>query len=334
MKRLIFLAIIVVLLAVPPCRADDPPGIPGGVSYQSVLPLYADDSKAPLDVHQIANDKFQGGRWGKLTYAGKDGEKVPALIYLPEIASKSHPVPCLLLMHGLGGNKEMMTPLAQLLAGYGYASFMIDEAGQGERSASGTNIFPTFTSEQDLTKALVTDGVATVVDMRRGIDYLQSRHDIEKDKIGLIGFSLGALEGTILAGVDDRVKAVALVSGGGGLGKILTEQAQDNQSLGGHYAPILQGATSDQLEAQLGPVEPLIFAPHIAPRPLIMEHGKKDVVIAPDDAQALFDAASQPKQIVWFPDAGHIPPPLDLYPSLSVFLLKYLPPPAQAASKP
>jgi cephalosporin-C deacetylase-like acetyl esterase len=311
-------ATIAALLALPSCQAQQTP-------YQQYLPLYADDPAAPLGVRQEGTGKFQGGRWGKITYAGKGAEKVPALIYLPDTASAKHPAPCLILLHGLGGNKEMMTPLAQFLAGAGYASFMIDEAGQGERNSAGANVFPTFTSEQDMTKSLVDDGVATVVDLRRGIDYLQSRPDIAKDKIGLIGFSLGALEGAILGGVDDRVKAVALVSGGGNLGEIIADQAKNNQSLGGHYAALLAGTTADQLEDQLAPVDPLNFVGHIAPRPLLMEHGRNDVIIPPANAQALYDDAGQPKQIVWFADAGHMPPPLELYPALSLFLSKYLP---------
>lgn len=313
----ILAAAIAAFLLVPSCRAQDP--------YQQYLPLYADDSTVPLDVQMQGSGTFQGGHWEKFTYAGKGAERVPALIYIPDTATKAHPAPCLILLHGLGGNKEMMAPLAQFLASAGYASFMIDEAGQGQRSATGGNVYPTFASEQDLTKSLVDDGVATVVDLRRGIDYLQGRPDIASGKIGLIGFSLGALEGTILAGVDNRVKAVALVSGGGNLGEILEDQAKDNQSLGGHYAALLAGTTAGELEEQLAPVEPLTFAPHIAPHPLLMEHGRQDVVIPPANAQALYDAAGQPKQIVWFPDAGHIPPLLDLYSPLSLFLTQYLP---------
>lgn len=319
MKIVILIATaLAVFLVLPSCQAQ-------GSAYQKYLPLYADDPSSPLDVQKIDTGTFQGGRWGKITYAGKGGEKVPALIYLPDTASAKHPAPCLILLHGLGGNKEMMTPLAQFLAGAGYASFMIDEAGQGERNPAGANVFPIFTSEQDMTKSLVEDGIATVVDLRRGIDYLQSRPDIAKDKIGLIGFSLGALEGTILAGVDDRVSAVALVSGGGDLGQILAQQAASNQSLGGHYTALLSGTSAGELEDQLAPVEPLNFVGHISPRPLLMEHGKLDNIIPPANAQALYDAAGQPKQIVWFPDAGHIPPPLELYPALNLFLGKYLP---------
>lgn len=314
----LFAAVAIALLATPSCRAQES-------AYQKYLPLYADNSRAPLDVQREGTGAFQGGRWGKFSYAGKDGERVPALIYIPSTATKAHPAPCLILLHGLGGNKEMMTPIAQFMAGAGYASLMIDEAGQGARKAGDPDIYPAFANEQDMVSTLVADGIDTVVDLRRGIDYLDTRPDIDKSKIGVIGFSLGALEGTILAGVDDRVKAVALVSGGGDLGKILTTQAADGQSLGGHYASLLSGTNAGELEERLAPVEPLTFVGHIAPRPLLMEHGKKDAVIPPADAQALYDAAGQPKQIVWFPDSGHIPPPLEIYPSLSLFLSKYLP---------
>jgi dienelactone hydrolase len=46
----------------------------------------------------------------------------------------------------------------------------------------------------------------TVVDLRRGIDYLITRDDIDPDRIGIMGGSLGGWIGTILAGVEPRIK--------------------------------------------------------------------------------------------------------------------------------
>lgn len=74
----------------------------------------------------------------------------------------------------------------------------------------------------------------TVIDYRRAMDYLETRKEIDREKIGLIGISLGAFQGGVLAGVDERVKVPVLIVGGAGL---------------------------------MDEVNPATFAPYISPRP-------------------------------------------------------------------
>ena len=92
-----------------------------------------------------------------------------------------------------------MAGLALFAAAQGYASLVIDEYGQGERT---TRHKPAPQAEQ-LARAVRQ----TAVDVRRGLDYLGTRPDINSQKIGLVGVSLGAIIGTVTAGVDPRIKA-------------------------------------------------------------------------------------------------------------------------------
>ena len=50
----------------------------------------------------------------------------------------------------------------------------------------------------------------TVVDLRRGIDYLVSRPDIDPDRIAILGGSLGGWIGSILTAVEHRIKTSVL----------------------------------------------------------------------------------------------------------------------------
>ncbi|MFC1736744.1 alpha/beta hydrolase, partial [Candidatus Hydrogenedentota bacterium] len=47
-----------------------------------------------------------------------------------------------------------------------------------------------------------------------------------------------------------------------------------------------------------------LFAPMIAPRPMLMVCSSNDKAVPPPMAKALFDAAGEPKKIVW-KEAGH-----------------------------
>jgi eukaryotic-like serine/threonine-protein kinase len=65
-------------------------------------------------------------------------------------------------------------------------------------------------------------------DLARALDYLETRPDINSQKIGYWGFSWGASMGALMAGMDDRIKAVVLQSGGFYSVKVLPEADQFN----------------------------------------------------------------------------------------------------------
>jgi dienelactone hydrolase/tRNA A-37 threonylcarbamoyl transferase component Bud32 len=74
-------------------------------------------------------------------------------------------------------------------------------------------------------------------DLGRSIDYLETRTDIDRNRIGYMGVSMGAALGVIFAAVEDRFKAVILLDGGFYVEKMLpgTDQAD--------FAPRLKAPT-------------------------------------------------------------------------------------------
>ena len=47
-------------------------------------------------------------------------------------------------------------------------------------------------------------------------------------------------------------------------------------------------------------------APLVAPTPLLIVHGTTDTALLPEKAQAAFDAASEPKELIWIETHNHI----------------------------
>jgi len=74
-------------------------------------------------------------------------------------------------------------------------------------------------------------------DLGRSIDYLETRADIDKNRIGYMGVSMGAALGVIFAAVEDRVKTAIFLDGGFFVEKMLpgTDQAD--------FAPRLKAPT-------------------------------------------------------------------------------------------
>ncbi len=295
-----------------PARAQVAISIDRAAIYQKALPSYADDAHPALAVKTVETRAITGARLLRFSYLSANGQRVPALLFTPPRASAAHPAPCLVLLHGLGGSKETMAGLALFAAKSGYASLAIDEYGQGERTpAKPSDLAPA----EEVAKTVHQ----SALDVRRGLDYLGTRPDISKAHVGLAGISLGAIIGTVAAGIDPRIKATALISGGGDWGLILKTLSANRTEVGGRSTANLKGIDWDQVSVQLAPEDPLTFAPHIAPRALLMLGGRKDTTIVVPAQQELYEAARDPKQIVWFDQYGHVPPPEVVYPALQKF---------------
>ena len=95
-----------------------------------------------------------------------------------------------------------MPAMAELLTNRGYASLRLDMPGVGESGGVAGRL-------------VCLEQVAVA---RRGIDYLETRPEINSKRIGVAGASFGAAVSIYTGGADERVAAV-LSSGGWGNGK-------------------------------------------------------------------------------------------------------------------
>jgi formylglycine-generating enzyme required for sulfatase activity/dienelactone hydrolase len=117
-------------------------------------------------------------------------------------------------------------------------------------------------------------------DLRRSIDYVETRSDLDAGRVALYGFSWGAMLGPLLVAVEDRVRTGILVGGGLAFQKCLPE------------------------------ADPFNFAPLVI-RPMLMVNGRYDFYFSVDTSQApLFQLLGSPtkdKRHVVF-ESGHLPP--------------------------
>ena len=293
-------------------------------TYKAALPLYQYDKGQPLTPKVVETKTFPDCRMTRFSYLSSHAQRIPALLFVPKTATTKHRVPCLILLHGLGTNKEIMAGLARYAATLGYASLAIDEYGQGERASKTAS---KTLSAADLQQQLLTGVPQTVVDVRRGLDYLGRRPEIDAKRLGLIGVSLGAIMGTVVSGVDTRVKATVLVSGGGDWAVILKYLAGHKPKVGGRQITGTENVDWTFISAFLAPEDPLTFAPFIAPRAVLMVNGTQDATIIPQAADELYRAAtSMPGARVErrLLNAGHVPAPELVYPVVRQWLAKNL----------
>jgi fermentation-respiration switch protein FrsA (DUF1100 family) len=147
------------------------------------------------------------------------------------------------------------------------------------------------------------DAVASVLLLT---EYLSRRPDVDPHRIFLIGGSLGAVVVSVAGGIDERPVAVVVLYGGGDLGALiahtLRHPAQDVR-----VPPVLTPLLGRALAWWLTPLAPERYVPAIAPRTLIMVNGADDSLIPRRFADALYQSAREPKELVWV-EGEHVEP--------------------------
>lgn len=266
-----------------------------GFVYEPSAPLKAEikplfDTKNPPAVRNYS-----------LRFAGAKGETVFGLFVLPKTASAKRPAPAVLLQHGLGGNKTQLVLLATTLASKGFASVMIDTAGHGERRA-----FANRASVGDWDLADIRLACAqTTMDLRRALDYLETRADVDKKRIGYVGVSLGGIIGSLFVPNEPRVRAAVFWAAGGGWGNI----ARKSEISLAKRRRAAESATSQdftRVGEEMRDVDPLTYIARAAPRPILFLNGTNDTLVPTATGKALFAAARDVKKQILLP-GGHIP---------------------------
>jgi uncharacterized protein len=118
---------------------------------------------------------------------GTKGNVVSAYLYTPKSVNKKNPAPGILAMHGGNNQKEFMGNSALELAREGYVVLSIDLAGHGSSDGAG---------------------IDTVASSSDGLLYLRSLPVVNKDKIGIIGMSLGGSTATGLGQITKDYSAM------------------------------------------------------------------------------------------------------------------------------
>ncbi len=250
----------------------------GGSADQSGADLFGYDQHAPLDPRFAAQPPYAGDQVELGSYAGDHG-RVPAFLAFPPGERSG---PCVIYLHGLTRSKEDAANLVGPLAGEGIGLSAIDEPYRGARSQGLPALERVFQQPPAVASMLRQ----TVVDVRRGLDLLSGRPECDPNRLGLIGFSFGALTGAMAAGSDTRVRSAALLSGGAGWATILA-RAQSNDFSAG-------GAPYDRSE--LGALDPYAlqdWVSRIAPRSVLIANGLHDEVFARPTQVAFREAAGR-----------------------------------------
>jgi dienelactone hydrolase len=252
-------------------------------TFRTYLDFFRYDPQLPFNTRLLDTEgSVPGIRRERLIFDSTPGVQVYARLHRPQDAPAN--APSAILLHGgtaRGKDSPNVELNAQFLARAGWNVLAIDMMYFGERR---TDLLTTFTEQEKHERlynqpssylAWVTQ---TVKDVGRSIDFMVRERKVDPSRIVLIGFSRGAIVGTIAAAVDRRVRSVAL----------------------------LYGAHFDALEREHLPAAcNANYIGRISPRPLLAINGIYDTDhIKEPSVEPLLKLAKAPREIIWA-ETGH-----------------------------
>jgi dienelactone hydrolase len=239
---------------------------------------FAYDTGAALAVETGARVEGEELDVRPLSYASGDG-RVEGYLVVPTDGDEH---PGVVYLHGAGGDRTQMLPLAEELAARGEVALTLSLPSVNETPPSGLTPEETLRWQRDTI-------VADVVAVRRALDVLAADERVDPGRLGLVGWSFGGRMGALVAGADDRLGATVLMSAG-------AAPVAD-------YVAAAPADLRDDVEEVLTPIDPLTVIAG-AEGKILLQAGRRDTVVPADALRALAEAAPDSAELRWY-DAEH-----------------------------
>jgi dienelactone hydrolase len=203
----------------------------------------------------------------------------------------------MLYLHGSETDRDDLLDEAMAMATGGVASIVMDAPWVREGEARGSEAGNYFAPDEEV--AMME---RVVTDLRAAIDVLVRDAGVDPERIGFMGHSWGASTGAILAAVDERPIAFALVTGRPSWTDYLRSE-EDGQLAS--IVSILEPAEWDAYLDALAPFDATAHLPGTDGSELLLQFGTADDVVTPDAADAFARAAPEGTTVQTY-DAGHV----------------------------
>lgn len=265
----------------------------GAEAYEAIVQFYQYDKQLPLDLRIVETVRTKEYIREKIVFRSIGNSKAVGYLTLP--VSGQPPYPCVLQMHGLNVSKndfwefeyhhaELVT---QELLKSGFALFGLDMPYHGERSHE--NDFEPAVAmlfEKGLGYRFRDMIVQTVIEYRRSIDYLATRKEIDSERIGALGYSIGGVVAFIATGVDDRIQTTVACA-----------------------APTMKPRPFLPVEKYVSGIAAHTFAGAVNNRPFLMLNGKNDNFnCTVEEANQLFQLINSDRKDIIFYNSSHCLP--------------------------
>jgi dienelactone hydrolase len=234
------------------------------------------DAGVPLTIERGARSEQDGLVVQELAYASGEDRVEGYLVVPPTITGRA---PGVVFLHGAGGDRSEQLSAAVKLARRGAIALTITAPSRGKTAPAG------LPSEQ-LVRWQGDTVAADVIAIRRALDLLAADERVDSERLGLVGWSMGGRLATLVAGIDDRVRATVLMSVGA--------------APVSEYVDAAPAELREVVREVLGPIDPLTRLPD-ADGAVLVQAGRRDSVVPSDALEAVIAAAPAGTKVEWYP---------------------------------
>ncbi|MAU01240.1 MAG: hypothetical protein CL608_29195 [Anaerolineaceae bacterium] len=194
----------------------------------------------------------------------------------------------LIYVHGFGGNRAALLEQVAAMHEVGYGALVLDLRNHGE---SGD--------------AVSTWGPAEARDVIAAYNYLLTRSEVDSDRIGLVGKSMGGAAAALAAAQLPDLAVLVLESTYSSFEENMPNILPSIARAPGFLAPYVFNRMNS---VTVEPLDETLVADTVAGLnvPLLLIHGEQDRLVPTEQGRAIFAAANEPKQLYTVPGAGHL----------------------------
>ncbi|MEI7522735.1 MAG: alpha/beta hydrolase family protein [Mariniphaga sp.] len=177
----------------------------------------------PMNIQVREIIQKDGYRIESLTYEAQSGIMIPALLMVPDKVTALNPAPAIAVWHqhngaynigktepaGLGGNPMHHTGLA--LVREGYVVICPDALCFGERQDPMSKLKDSAYERFEFLREVVRGrsmAWRNILEMKRAVDVLCSRPEVNADRLGCYGHSMGSTHSWLVGPLEPRLKCI------------------------------------------------------------------------------------------------------------------------------
>ncbi|MCP4320717.1 MAG: prolyl oligopeptidase family serine peptidase [Alteromonadales bacterium] len=209
-------------------------------------------------------------------YQQKEARKTPVIIVLPI----------------LGGNNKIASIFARYFAKHGYASVVVHRQKKYKK--------------MQYIKQMESIMRQIVFDHKQALDWVETRPELDNQRIGVFGVSMGGIKAALLSGLDMRIKSSVIALAAGDLANILTYSSEKHIKKRRLQLLEERQITEQQLYLELSQsikTDPIHYAQYINATNTLMILASFDQVVPFEQGQRLKEKIGNPETIYLF--SGH-----------------------------
>jgi fermentation-respiration switch protein FrsA (DUF1100 family) len=192
--------------------------------------------------------------------------------------------------HGYKGNRTGLLEEAAMLNEHGYGVLL------------------TTVRAHDLSEGeLISFGYYEMQDMEAWYQYLLTRSEVDPEKIGILGNSMGGSMAIQYAVQNEKIQATVAHSAFSSLDDTVATSIEFFTGLPAFpFAPAIVFWAEQEVGFNSSEVSAKTWIRRLSPRPVLLLQGGADTVISADSGQLLYDAAGDPRELWFEPELGHV----------------------------